>query len=121
MKNKTFAMIGALLMFAGTLGVNGLHVKASPNGAEQITGNGVSVIFSREEGTVQLFRTDADGNQTVMTQRSQVSIPVVNGQEVTDFSDFQRNRGCGSGEPDDNHLCFQRYRASEVGSDPNRG
>lgn len=89
MKKKTFAMIGALLMLAGTLGGSGFHVNASSTEAKQITGNGVSVAFSREEGTVQLFRIDAEGNQTVMTQSSQVSSPVVNGQEVTDFSDFQ--------------------------------
>lgn len=89
MKNKTFAMIGALLMLAGTLGMNGLHVKASPDGGAQITGNGVSVTFFQEDGTVQLARTENEGNAIVMTRNSQISCPVVKGREVTDFTDFQ--------------------------------
>ena len=82
-------MIGALLMLAGTLGVNGLHVKASPDGVAQITGNGVSVTFFQEDGTVQLARTEDDGNAIIMTRNSQISCPVVKGREVTDFTDFQ--------------------------------
>ena len=76
-------------MLAGTLGGNGLEVKASPREVAQITGNGVSVTFFQEDGTVQLSCIEDDGNTAFMTRNSQVSYPVVGGEEVTDFSDFQ--------------------------------
>lgn len=77
-------------MLAGTLVGNGLEVKASPReAAAQITGNGVSVTFFQEDGTVQLSCIEDDGNSAFMTRNSEVSYPVVGGEEVTDFSDFQ--------------------------------
>lgn len=84
MKKKCWkSLIAACILVLGTAGV-----KTAAADSATLDGNGIQVRFDEAGGTVSLYRYQEDEGLIQMSQPSCVSYPVIAGQALSDFTDF---------------------------------
>lgn len=76
------------LLFAAAFGITATGAAVSAGETNTLNGNGIQVQFQQSTGEVSLYRYQEDGSLLQMSQPSYISYPVINGNPVSDFTDF---------------------------------